>query len=178
MSKKKDKRKKKKNKTVIRDNESYLKRKPRVGQLNTQKIVQALYYSQDKTLVKFIMTILNLPIINYEKAKLTRISKYILPGMAIYNFVINDIYIIGLVVNDTNSYFVDNCCYDFFEKSAKLYLSKMNRNSDEYIKFYLQLNVNDYRKDSKLEEFYLEKDNFVFIKNLVKFRELYYKTNK
>ena len=54
----------------------------------------------------------------------------------------------------------------------------MNRNSDEYIKFYLQLNVNDYRKDSKLEEFYLEKDNFVIIKNLVKFRELYYKTNK
>ena len=37
MSKKKDKRKKKKNKTVIRDNESHLKRKPRVGQLNTQK---------------------------------------------------------------------------------------------------------------------------------------------
>ena len=95
MSKKKDKKKKKKNKTVIRDNESYLKREPRVGQLNTQKIVQALYYSQDKTLVKFIMTILNLPIINYEKAKLTRISKYILPGMAIYNFVINDMYIIG-----------------------------------------------------------------------------------
>lgn len=178
MSKKKDKKKKKKNKTVIRDNESYLKREPRVGQLNTQKIVQALYYSQDKTLVKFIMTILNLPIINYEKAKLTRISKYILSGMAIYNFVINDMYIIGLVVNDTNSYFVDNCCYDFFEKSTKLYLSKMNRNSDEYIKFYLQLNVNDYRKDSKFEEFYLEKDNFVFIKNLVKFRELYYKTNK
>lgn len=178
MSKKKDKKKKKKNKTVIRDNESYLKREPRVGQLNTQKIVQALYYSQYKTLVKFIMTILNLPIINYEKAKLTRISKNILLGMTIYNFVIDDMYIIGLVVNDTNSYFIDNCCYDFFEKSTKLYLNKINRNCDEYMKFYLQLNVNDYRKDSKLEEFYLEKDNIVIIKNLVKFRELYYKTNK
>lgn len=178
MSKKKDKRKHKRNKVNSKDNTIYQKKEPKVGQLNTQKIIQALYYSQDKILVKFMMIILNLPIINYEKAKLTRISKYILPGMTIYNFVINDTYIIGLVVNDTNNYFVDNYCYDFFEKSSKLYLNKINRNSDEYMKFYLQLNVNDYRKDSKLEEFYLEKDNIVIIENLVKFRELYYKTNK
>lgn len=179
MSKKKDKRKNKKNKTNTKNNEAYLRRESiNVGQLNTQKIVQALYYVQDKILVKFMMIILNLPIINYEKAKLTRISKNILLGMTIYNFVIDDMYIIGLVVNDTNSYFIDNCCYDFFEKSTKLYLNKINRNCDEYMKFYLQLNVNDYRKDSKLEEFYLEKDNIVIIKNLVKFRELYYKTNK
>ena len=177
MSKKKNKRKNKSNKR-INENVTYLERENIVGQLNTQKIIQALYYGQDKILVKFMMVILNLPIIDYEKAKLTRIGKHILPGMIIYNFVINDMYIIGLVVNDSNNYFVDNCCYDFFEKFTKLYLDKMNRNSDEYIKFYLQLNVNDYRKDSKLEEFYLEKDNIVIIKNLVKFRELYYKTNK
>lgn len=178
MSKKKDKRKKNRNKIGIGNNESYLKRESKVGQLNTQKIIQALYYGQDKIFVKIIMMILNLPIMNYESAKLTRVSKYIFPGMTIYNFVINDMYIIGLVVNDSNNYFVDNCCYDFFERSAKRYLDKMNRNSDEYMKIYLQLNVNDYRKDSKLEEFYLHKDNFVIIENLVKFRELYYKTNK
>ena len=177
MSKKKDKRKNKTNKTNTKNNEAYLRRESiNVGQLNTQKIVQALYYGQDKILVKFMMIILNLPII--KKAKLTRISKNILLGMTIYNFVIDDMYIIGLVVNDTNSYFIDNCCHDFFEKSTKLYLNKINRNCDEYMKFYLQLNVNDYRKDSKLEEFYLEKDNIVIIKNLAKFRELYYKTNK
>lgn len=165
MSKKKDKRKKMKNKTNTKNNEAYLRRESiNVGQLNTPKIVQALYYGQDKILVKFMMIILNLPII--KKAKLTRISKNILLGMTIYNFVIDDMYIIGLVVNDTNSYFIDNCCYDFFEKSTKLYLNKINRNCDEYMKFYLQLNVNDYRKDSKLEEFYLEKDNIVIIKNL------------
>ena len=165
MSKKKDKRKNKKNKTNTKNNEAYLRRESiNVGQLNTPKIVQALYYGQDKILVKFMMIILNLPII--KKAKLTRISKNILLGMTIYNFVIDDMYIIGLVVNDTNSYFIDNCCYDFFEKSTKLYLNKINRNCDEYMKFYLQLNVNDYRKDSKLEEFYLEKDNIVIIKNL------------
>lgn len=178
MSKKKDKRKHKRNKANSKANTTYQNIESKIGQINTQKIVQALYYGQDKILVKFMMIILNLPIINYEKAKLNRISKYILPGMTIYNFVINDMYIIGLVVNDSNNYFVDNCCYDFFEKSTKRYLNKMNRNSDEYIKFYLQLNVNDHRKDSKLEEFYLEKDNFVIIENLVKFGELYYKTNK
>ena len=165
MSKKKDKRKNMKNKTNTKNNEAYLRRESiNVGQLNTPKIVQALYYGQDKILVKFMMIILNLPII--KKTKLTRISKNILLGMTIYNFVIDDMYIIGLVVNDTNSYFIDNCCYDFFEKSTKLYLNKINRNCDEYMKFYLQLNVNDYRKDSKLEEFYLEKDNIVIIKNL------------
>ena len=178
MSKKKDKRKHKRNKANSKANTTYQNIESKIGQINTQKIIQALYYSEDKIFVKIIMMILNLPIMNYENAKLTRLSKYIFPGMTIYNFVINDMYIMGLVVNDSNSYFVDNCCYDFFEKSAKRYLDKMNRNSDEYMKIYLQLNVNDYRKDSKLEEFYLEKDNFVIIENLVKFRELYYKTNK
>ena len=111
------------------------------------------------------MTILNLPI-DYEKTKLTKINRYILTSMTLYNFAIDNKYIIGLVVNDTNSYFVDNSCYDLFKEATKLYSNRMNKDNGEYIKFYLQLNVNDYRKDSQLEEFYLEKDNFVIIKNL------------
>ena len=175
MSKKKNKRKNKSNKRS-NENVTYLERKNIVGEINTQKIVQALY-NQEKVFIKFMMTILNLPI-DYEKAKLTKINRYILTGMTLYNFAIDNKYIIGLVVNDTNSYFVDNSCYDLFKEATKLHSNRMNKDNGEYIKFYLQLNVNDYRKDSHLEEFYLEKDNFVIIKNLVKFRELYYKTNK
>lgn len=174
MSKKKEHKKRKRNnkRKEVKSNTMNLKNDNNLtSELNPQKIMFMLY-NCDKVFLKFVIDILNLPL-NYEKCKLTKIYKDVNLSMSQYIFAIDNKYIIGVVVNGTDNYFIDEKKYERYVRLTKLYSDDMNKNNEEYIKFYLQLNTNDKRKNSKLEEFYIENDNFIIIKNLNKFNELY-----
>lgn len=166
MSKKKEHKKRKRN-----NKRKEVKSNTMNSELNPQKIMFMLY-NCDKVFLKFVIDILNLPL-DYEKCRLTKIYKDVNLSMSQYIFAIDNKYIIGVVVNGTNNYFIDEKKYERYVRLTKLYSDDMNKNNEEYIKFYLQLNTNDKRKNSKLEEFYIENDNFIIIKNLNKFNELY-----